>query len=208
MYKVHECWGLYVICHFNYLKFCLCYRDTAYQWNQTLWNTANNMMTNTDYAEKVNVMLQVQVCKNITKPIMPEACNVSAPAYMVSALLRNPTLGNLSPSLQGSLLTSAPESLVPSRTQIDWWFWVSSASRLTLQASKTASQLHRVRIVSNALSYLLECQLPLELASCLQVVWVRAIFQFCRNAMWPQLCLCTWVITRPTKYTEKHKPWQ
>lgn len=54
----------------------------AYQWNQSLWDTTNNLMTNTDFANPVNVMLQVQVCRNITKPIMPMACNVSAPAYM------------------------------------------------------------------------------------------------------------------------------
>ena len=61
------------------------FSDMAYQWNQTLWNTANNMMTNTDFSDEVHVMLQVQICKNITKPIMPSACNVSAPAYMVCA---------------------------------------------------------------------------------------------------------------------------
>lgn len=56
----------------------------AYQWNQTLLNTASNMMTNPDFSDKIDVMLQVQVCRDITKPIMPEVCNVSAPAYMVS----------------------------------------------------------------------------------------------------------------------------
>lgn len=54
----------------------------AYQWNQTLLDTSGNMMMNPDLATKVNVMLQLQVCKNISKPIMPAACNVSAPAYM------------------------------------------------------------------------------------------------------------------------------
>lgn len=56
----------------------------AYQWNQSLWDTTDNVLTNSDFANKVDVMLQVQVCRNITKPIMPMACNVSAPAYMVS----------------------------------------------------------------------------------------------------------------------------
>ena len=55
----------------------------AYRWNQTLLDTSGNMMMNPDLATKVNVMLQLQVCKNISTPIMPAACNVSAPAYMV-----------------------------------------------------------------------------------------------------------------------------
>lgn len=55
----------------------------AYQWTQTLWNTDGNMVTNTNFSNPVHFMLQVQVCRNITKPIMPEVCNVSAPAYMV-----------------------------------------------------------------------------------------------------------------------------
>ena len=56
----------------------------AYQWNQTVWDTAGNLFTNTDYSDQVHLMLQVQVCRNITKPIMPNVCNVSAPAYMVN----------------------------------------------------------------------------------------------------------------------------
>ncbi len=60
----------------------------AYQWNQTLWNTDGNMVSNPDFSDKVNVMLQVQVCRNITKPIVPAACNVSAPAYMVRQQLK------------------------------------------------------------------------------------------------------------------------
>ena len=45
------------------------------------------MLTNTDFSNKVNLMLQVQVCRNITKPILPAACNVSAPAYMVCLII-------------------------------------------------------------------------------------------------------------------------
>ena len=61
----------------------------AYQWNQTVYDTSDNMYTNPDFSNKKTLNFQMQICRNITKPIHPEACNVSAATYMVSFLCIN-----------------------------------------------------------------------------------------------------------------------
>lgn len=55
----------------------------AYTWTQTLWDTSDNIMTNPDFSGMKNYSFQMQICHNISKPIHPEACNVSAATYMV-----------------------------------------------------------------------------------------------------------------------------
>ncbi len=57
--------------------------EMAYSWNQQVWDTSDNIYSNPDFSNKKNYTFQLQICRNITKPIHPEACNVSAATYMV-----------------------------------------------------------------------------------------------------------------------------
>ena len=60
--------------------------DTAYTWSQTVLDTSDNLLTNPDFSNKVQYNFQLQICRNITKPMDPMACNVTSPAYMVCLL--------------------------------------------------------------------------------------------------------------------------
>jgi len=58
----------------------------AYMWNQTVIDTTNNMLTNPDFSNMVKYNFQLQICRNITKPMDPGSCNVTSPVYMVRPL--------------------------------------------------------------------------------------------------------------------------
>ena len=49
-------------------------------------DTSDNLLTNPDFSDKVQYNFQLQICRNITKPMDPMACNVTSPAYMVCLL--------------------------------------------------------------------------------------------------------------------------
>jgi len=57
----------------------------AYMWNQTVIDTTNNMLTNPDFSNMVKYNFQLQICRNITKPMDPGSCNVTSPVYMMDA---------------------------------------------------------------------------------------------------------------------------
>ena len=64
------------------------YRGQGYLMNVSAYSTSGNIISTTDYADPVNVMVQFEICQNITKPVNP-ACNVTAPAYMVRSVYCN-----------------------------------------------------------------------------------------------------------------------
>ena len=70
-------------CHHDIVFTTLC-SGSGYQWEQTLYDTTGNLLTNTDYSNPVKKMLQAHVCRNITKA-MNSNCSMKgvAPVYMV-----------------------------------------------------------------------------------------------------------------------------
>ena len=60
--------------------------DSAYTWSQMVLDTSDNLLTNPDFSDKVQYNFQLQICRNITKPMDPMACNVTSPVYMVCLL--------------------------------------------------------------------------------------------------------------------------
>ena len=57
-------------------------RGEGYLINVKGWSTAGNIISTTEYADPINVLVQFEICRNITMPVNA-ACNVTAPAYMV-----------------------------------------------------------------------------------------------------------------------------
>ena len=61
-------------------------RGQGYLINVTGYMTTDNIISTAQYADPANVLVQIEICQNITKPVDP-SCNVTAPAYMVCATL-------------------------------------------------------------------------------------------------------------------------
>ena len=60
--------------------------ESGYQWSQMLYDTTGNLLTSIEFSDPVQKMLQVHVCRNITKA-MNSNCSAKglAPVYMVSS---------------------------------------------------------------------------------------------------------------------------
>lgn len=52
-----------------------------YSWNQTVINSAGNLLTNPDFSDAVNVSFQLGVCQNVDSPM--KGCEGTAPLFMV-----------------------------------------------------------------------------------------------------------------------------
>lgn len=58
--------------------------ETGYMFTQTVYDTTDNILTNTAFSDPVKVTLQVHVCRNVTKSMNSNCTSKGpAPVYMV-----------------------------------------------------------------------------------------------------------------------------
>ena len=58
-------------------------RPYGYSWNQTVWDTTDNILSNTDFASSVHLGFQLQFCRNVSTLLYPAYCKTAAPASPV-----------------------------------------------------------------------------------------------------------------------------